>query len=177
MMSLPVPRAGNGNRQQNSIRQSTLASANFFGGALLAHQKGKCAREKKMEMTAEQRENTTRILEKEIKTRYDELREQVTEYHRNHPEVWELFVRFSFEMINRGFQHYSVSGIFERIRWEMDCGGDGISEFKIGNNYKPFYARRFMKIYPEHDGFFRLRYQTTMDKPALNLREFSPLDV
>lgn len=111
------------------------------------------------------------------KTRHEELREQVTEYHKKHPEVWELFVRFSFEMIERGFQHYSVSGIFERIRWEMDAGGDGVTMFKIGNNYKPFYARRFMKVYPETEGFFRLRYQTTQDKPATNLKEFSPQDI
>lgn len=111
------------------------------------------------------------------KTRFDELREQVTEYHKNHPEVWEMFVRFSFEMINRGFTRYSVNGIFERIRWEMDVGGDGVTMFKIGNNYKPFYARRFLKMYPEHGDFFALRYQTTLDKPALNFPEYGPQDV
>lgn len=111
------------------------------------------------------------------KTRHDELREQVTAYHKKHPEVWELFVHFSFEMINRGFSHYSVSGIFERIRWEKDKGGDGVNMFKIGNNYKPFYARRFMSMYSDHEGFFRLRYQTTQDRPALHRPEFGPKDI
>ncbi len=55
-------------------------------------------------------------------------------------------------MIDKGFKHYSVNAIFERIRWEIDAGGDGISTFKLNNNYRAFYARRFHRMYPEHDG-------------------------
>ena len=33
-------------------------------------------------------------------------------------------------------------------------GGDGTTQFKINNNYAPYYSRRFMKMYPQHDGFF-----------------------
>ena len=56
------------------------------------------------------------------KTRKDEMREQVTAFHEQHPEVWDLFVRFSFDVIKRGFSNYSVNAIFERIRWEKDMG-------------------------------------------------------
>ena len=108
------------------------------------------------------------------RTRLDELREQVTDYHNRHPEVWELFVRFTFEMVKRGYKNYGVTAIFERIRWEIDAGGDGVAEFKINNSYKPFYARRFMRMYPEHEGFFRLRRQVTMDRPPKNQGEFTP---
>ena len=59
------------------------------------------------------------------------------------------FEEFAFQMINRGYKNYSVNAIFERIRWEKDAGGDGITQFKIGNNYRAFYARAFMKKFPE----------------------------
>ena len=111
------------------------------------------------------------------KTRLEEMREQCLTFHGQHPEVWEMFVRFTFEMINRGFKHYSAQhGIFARIRWEVDSGGDGTSQFKINNNYSAFYARRFMKMYPKHDGFFRLREQTSGTGEATNLPELGPGD-
>lgn len=109
-----------------------------------------------------------------MKTRYEEMREQVTAYHKRHPEVWSLFCDYTFMMINRGYKHYSAKAVFERIRWEKDAGGDGVTSFKIGNNYPAFYARRFMKMYPQHEGFFRLREQTSHNKPATYLDEHFP---
>ena len=108
------------------------------------------------------------------RTRYDELEEKVREFHKAHPEVWDLFVRFSFELMEKGYKHYSVSGVFDRIRWEQGVGADGVSEFRIGNNFKPFYARAFMKMYPETVGFYRLRHQNTKDKPATDRPEVAP---
>ena len=112
------------------------------------------------------------------KTRYMEMKEQCENFHRDHPQVWELFVRFTFELIGRGFKHYSAQhGVFSRIRWETDqADTDGNSIFKVNNNYSPFYARRFHKMYPEHDGFFRLRTQTSNRGPATGLPELSPSD-
>lgn len=76
-----------------------------------------------------------------------------------------------------GFKNYSVNAIFERIRWETDQADvDGKSTFKLNNNYRPFYARRFMKIYVKHDGFFRLRKQISKGKPATGMEELGPPD-
>ena len=111
-----------------------------------------------------------------METRLDEMKAQCQAYHKNHPEVWDLFVRFSKEIISKGYANYSVNAIFERIRWEMDVGGNGDSEFKINNNFRPLYARRFMKMYPDHDGFFRTRKQTSEEAPATNLPELKPKD-
>ena len=108
------------------------------------------------------------------KTRLEEMKEQCNKFHAEHPEVWDLFVKFTFQMINRGYKNYSAKGVFERIRWEKDAGGDGVTQFKLGNNYTAFYSRRFMRIYPEHDGFFRLRQQTSESRDATNLPEISP---
>ena len=81
-----------------------------------------------------------------MKTRYDEMLEQANQYHTDHPEVWDAFVQFTFDRIKKGYKNYSVYSIMERIRWDMgNVGGDGITEFKIGNNHRPFYARWFME--------------------------------
>lgn len=111
-----------------------------------------------------------------MKTRLEEMREQVTRFHEEHPEVWDLFVRFSVEMINRGYKTYSAQSVIERIRWEKDAGSDGSISFKINNNYTAFYSRRFMKVYPQHKGFFRTRYQVSDDCDATCLPELTPQD-
>lgn len=80
------------------------------------------------------------------------------------------------EKINAGFKHYSVNGIFERIRWETDVWATGPDQFKIGNNHRPFYARRWMDHNPEYSGFFRIRYQSSKLEAAFNASELGPLD-
>ena len=109
-----------------------------------------------------------------MKTRHEEMRQQVKAYHTKHPEVWELFCEFAFQMISKGYKHDSAKAVFERIRWEKDAGGDGVTQFKVGNNHPAFYARAFMKKYPQHNGFFRLREQTSHKKPANHLDEYVP---
>ena len=112
------------------------------------------------------------------RTRLDELREQCQKYSDEHPLVWKLFVRFTFDRINRGFEHYSANAIFERIRWETDQAQvDPKKRFKICNNYRPFYARRFMKMYPQHEGFFRVRTQTSANEPPTGQDEPAPEDL
>tara|TARA_B100000085_G_C18514453_1_gene501052 strand:+ start:699 stop:1046 length:348 start_codon:yes stop_codon:yes gene_type:complete len=108
------------------------------------------------------------------KTRSEEMREQAERFHKQHPEIWDQFVRFTRQIISRGFANYSVNAVFHRVRWEQDMGGDGTTQFKINNNYAPYYSRRFMKMYPQHDGFFRTRKLTSEEKPATHLPELGP---
>ncbi|WP_339667264.1 hypothetical protein [uncultured Marinobacter sp.] len=115
-------------------------------------------------------------------TRLDEMRSQVKAFHSEHPEVWDLFVRFTQEKINRGFKHYSARGIFHRIRWETEEPSyQAGKEFKLNDHYSPFYARSFHRIYPQHDGFFRTRRQTSQEDfptrmPALTPEDFGERD-
>lgn len=111
-----------------------------------------------------------------IETRRDEIREQCAAYHAKHPEVWDYFVLFTFEKINQGYKNYSAMGIWQRLRWELDGGADGQSEFKINNNYVPYYSRRFMTMYPQHDGFFRTREPYSGKRRATGLPELRPAD-
>lgn len=110
------------------------------------------------------------------KSRYEEMLEQAQNYHKERPEVWGLFCKFTLEQIKKGFKNYSAQhGIFARIRWESDKPDfDGKSTFKINNNYSSIYARAFMNKYPEHEGFFRTRKQTSKDELATGLDPLGP---
>lgn len=88
-----------------------------------------------------------------------DLQQQFDDYHGANPEVYELFKQFAFSAISTGRQVFSVATIIERIRWEANVMIDRTDEFKINNNHKPFYARKFMEDYPEYAGFFRIRSQ------------------
>lgn len=112
-----------------------------------------------------------------IETRYDEMKRDFFKFHKEHPEVWRLFRRFTFDRISLGFKHYSSYAIFERIRWETDqVPTEGKDEFKMNNNFRPFYARAFMKKYPEHEGFFRVRHQKSKDEPPVRRPALKPSD-
>ena len=109
------------------------------------------------------------------KTRQDEIDEQASQFSQQHPEVSRLFVKFTNEIISRGFANYSAQAIFERIRWETDQADvEGRSSFKLNNNYVPWFARKFMERYPEHDGFFRTRTRISSKQSATNLPELTP---
>ena len=85
-----------------------------------------------------------------------ELRDRFEKFHADNPHVYKLVKRFTFQAIERGFQHYSIQSIFERIRWHADIETDD-PEFKLNNNHRPYYARLFMEDFPKHEDFFRTR--------------------
>lgn len=77
-------------------------------------------------------------------------------YDAENPEIWVYFRKFAFRAKNeKGFKNYSANGIFELIRWHTS--GTGNDGFKVNNNYRPDYARKMMDMYPDFEGFFRLR--------------------
>ena len=77
------------------------------------------------------------------------------EFDEENPVVWDLFKRFTGEAIDAGLEHFGSQAILERIRWETTISTSGV--FKINNNFGPFYARKFHRHYPNHDGFFITR--------------------
>lgn len=76
-------------------------------------------------------------------------------YDEENPQIWEAFKKYAFEAKAKGFKHYSANGIFEIIRWHTKVSGGG--EFKISNNYRPDYARKLMRIYPDYKDFFAIK--------------------
>ena len=109
-----------------------------------------------------------------MKTREEEMNEQAEAFHKQHPQVSILFVKFTKEIINRGYQNYSSKAIFERIRWETDTPDvDGKSTFKLSNNHTTWYARKFMETFPQYEGFFRTRPRKSATQLANNKSEFT----
>lgn len=88
-------------------------------------------------------------------TSQETLAKEANRFHQAHPEVWRYFEQFTFDRINQGFQHYSADAIMHRVRWETSAGSK--TQFKISNNHVAYYARAFMRRYPQHNGFFRTR--------------------
>lgn len=76
------------------------------------------------------------------------------QYHRDNPKVWPWFERFALEAAKRGKQR-GAKAIMERVRWEAEIEQGG--EFKANNNYTAYYARVFVKKYPQYNGFFEFR--------------------
>lgn len=79
------------------------------------------------------------------------------EYHQKNPQVYVQFRKVTLQTIAKGFKHYSAKGIFEIVRWHSGVSTVDPEGFKVNNSYVSFYARLFMREYPQHEGFFRNR--------------------
>ena len=82
--------------------------------------------------------------------------EKYLEWDRANPEFYELFKRFTLQLLRAGRNNIGSALIMERIRWETMLRTSG-EPFKVNNNYKSIYARRFMRDFPQHEGCFRIR--------------------
>ena len=85
------------------------------------------------------------------------LTQRFNQYHRDNPQVYELFKKFTFMAIRRGHNRLSAWMIANRIRWETSIETFSVEEYKISNDYIALYARMFMHDYPEYNGFFRIK--------------------
>ena len=72
------------------------------------------------------------------------------------PHVYELFERYTWQVIRSGKKNFSSGQVLGRMRWYVAFETDE-PEFKINQNYAAYLGRKFMDLHPEHKGFFRLR--------------------
>lgn len=72
------------------------------------------------------------------------------------PHVYRMFEKFTFQVIDRGRKRFSSSQVLGRMRWYAMFETDE-PEFKINQNYCTYLGRKFMRLHPEHEGFYRLR--------------------
>jgi hypothetical protein len=77
-------------------------------------------------------------------------------WHKENPHVYQMFERFTFEAIRLGHRQLSAWLIVNRIRWETAVVTRG-DDFKVSNDFIAYYARLFMALHPEYDGFFRTK--------------------
>jgi len=73
-------------------------------------------------------------------------------YHRENPQVWRAFELKALSAV-RMKQRFGAKAIFEILRWETAVSGTG--EFKLCNDFTPYYARLFEEVYPAYRDFFR----------------------
>jgi len=85
------------------------------------------------------------------------LWEKFEEWHDANPHVWGLFVRFAMEAIAVGRPKFSARDIVHRIRWHTNVELRSVDEFKINDHWSPYYARLFVRVYPEYNWLFELR--------------------
>ena len=86
------------------------------------------------------------------------LLEKFEEFHADNPEIYNLFTKFTNQIIARGFKHYGAKSVMERIRWHSDVTTLDIhTNFKLSNNHTAYYSRLFEVDQPQYKGFFRKR--------------------
>lgn len=76
-------------------------------------------------------------------------------FHGEHPEVIREIRSIALKMKARGFRSYSIMTIYgaARYRLSLESGED----YKLNNNYMPYYSRLVMETTPELSGFFRTK--------------------
>jgi hypothetical protein len=89
------------------------------------------------------------------------------EFLEAHLDVWDLFVRFTFELIHKGHAHGGAKAVVERIRWHSFTSAHVADlEFVCNNNSTASLARIFAATYPAHADFFRTRKRPTESRAA-----------
>tara|TARA_Y100000593_G_scaffold74079_1_gene136179 strand:- start:701 stop:1123 length:423 start_codon:yes stop_codon:yes gene_type:complete len=83
--------------------------------------------------------------------------EKFKSLHKNKPEIYKEFCRVTDALISRGHKQYSAYGVMHIVRfsvWKEGVTMQPEEDFKISNNMTPFYARLYIRDFPEHEDFF-----------------------
>lgn len=90
------------------------------------------------------------------------IQEQFKAYHATHPNVYQLFLKYAYQLKAAGCTQYSSDAILHRIRWHHAVYDNNHNEFKINNNFSSRYARMAIDDFPsEFTGFFKVRVLLT----------------
>lgn len=85
------------------------------------------------------------------------IQQRFEAFHAQHPEVYDKLVDLARMVRRRGLSHYSVYALYNRVRWHFTIERDMGEDFKLNNNYQPYYARLIMAEHPDLAGLFELR--------------------
>jgi hypothetical protein len=70
------------------------------------------------------------------------------------PDVWKAFEGLTLDVISKG-RRVGAKAIIERVRWDAEI--ERGEEWKVNNNWAPYYARVFEIKHPRYSGFFAKR--------------------
>lgn len=91
------------------------------------------------------------------------LDERFDAYHEEHPEVYDLLVRYARQAKTAGHSRYSIKTIMEVVRWDRSVAvplGKG-EAFHLNNSYGSRYARLIMEECADLADFFETRVLTS----------------
>lgn len=106
--------------------------------------------------------------------RRDPICKRFAKYHRDHPDVFDIFMRVCHKLIRgRGKTVGSADYILHVVRWHYDTSvkmlkdGSWNNGFKICNDFSSRYARLACALEPDLDKFFEFRSLTAKFDYAL----------
>ncbi len=85
------------------------------------------------------------------------MQEKFEAFDAANPEVYRAFKVKALRLIHAGVRRYSASAIVEVIRYDRVIKSHDPDGFRINNNHRAAYARRFVADYPQHAHFFQMR--------------------
>lgn len=94
--------------------------------------------------------------EEEAEERGGTIAERFGAFHRRNPQVYEALKGRALEMRRRGVTRYSISGLFELLRWQYAMQTQG-GEYRLNNDFRAPYARLLMAENEALAGFFETR--------------------
>lgn len=84
--------------------------------------------------------------------------EQFAEFHRENPHVYRNLVKLAQKMAAMGRKRTGICLLYENLRWEFYIHTKvDETDFRLPNDYKPFYARLIMRDNPELADIFETR--------------------
>lgn len=87
----------------------------------------------------------------------DERMEAFKAYDRENPQIWDAFCRMAYDDARNGEIRLSSKFLFERLRHDPLIKKTYGATWKANNNWTGYYARKFMRLYPQFDGVFEIR--------------------
>jgi len=84
------------------------------------------------------------------------IREGFNRFNKENPYIFQSFEEQAFKAINRGRKKISAKMIINWIRWNEFLHTTD-QNFRINDAYHAYYARYFVKKYPEHKDVFEFR--------------------
>lgn len=83
------------------------------------------------------------------------MKDAFERFHKMNPHVMDLLKIVSLQAKEAGMPYWSIAAAFGVVRFmAITTSGD---QFKMRNDFMPFYARRLMEIEPALKGFFRTK--------------------
>lgn len=85
-------------------------------------------------------------------------REKFEQFHAANPQVYEALEDLAGTLVSKGRSKIGIGFLCEVLRWNYYMNTDDPnSDFKINNNYRPYYARLLIQNNPLWENKFELR--------------------